>query len=238
MQKQNTTQSSIVHKYIPTQPVYSDNSQPKNNNDTYLFNKIEALEKELNEVKKAQRNEKKIVEVSNKTTEPKTTTYDETPKSALKNAPISPTTITNNYYTPAKVEPAQKSIRDTIVIENRVVSDYDDLVKKYSDSSQNILFDNNSAVINDSYFDILDQLVVLCNSNTKIDLFLKGFASKKGNVAYNQKLSMQRTESVKKYLIEKGIHPTRILSQYHGVDYASKNEENARRVTISYLIRR
>jgi outer membrane protein OmpA-like peptidoglycan-associated protein len=49
---------------------------------------------------------------------------------------------------------------------------------------------------------------------------------------------MHCTENVKKYLIEKGIHPSRILSQYYGIDYASKTEKKARRVTISYIIRR
>lgn len=237
IQKQNSTQSNIVHKYVPTQPVYKNNTQLQNNDNTYLLNKIKDLEKELNEVKKSQSNEKKLAEVSNKASVSKTTT-DELPKASIKSNPISPTTITNNYNTPVKVEPAQKAIRDTIVIVNKEAPDYDNLVKTHSGISHKIFFDNNSAVINSSYFDTLDQLVILCNSNSKIDIQLKGFASKTGNVSYNEKLSLERTESVKKYLIEKGIHPSRILSQHHGIDYASKKNENARRVTINYVIRK
>lgn len=231
MQKQNTTKTSTAQKYVPSQSVYSNTTKPQNNgsSNTYLLNRIKDLEKELTEVKKSQNNSKKLADVPTKTT------VAEIPKTSLSNNPIIPTTVTNNYITQAS---EQKSIRDTIVIEKRELSDYDELVKKYSTSSHNILFENNSAEINSSYYDSLDQLVLLCNSNSKIDLFLKGFASKKGSVAYNQKLSMLRTENVKKYLINKGIHPSRILSQYHGVDYASTSEENARRVTISYVIRR
>ncbi len=48
---------------------------------------------------------------------------------------------------------------------------------------------------------------------------------------------MQRTESVKKALINKGVHPTRILTQYHGIDYLSTSESLARRVDIELLIR-
>jgi hypothetical protein len=42
-------------------------------------------------------------------------------------------------------------------------------------------------------------------------------SSNKGNPVYNQNLSLQRTENVKKYLVKKGIHPSRILTQYHGI---------------------
>jgi hypothetical protein len=50
---------------------------------------------------------------------------------------------------------------------------------------------------------------------------------------YNQNLSLQRTENVKKYLVKKGIHP-RILTQYHG-NYGATKEELARRVELSLL---
>jgi outer membrane protein OmpA-like peptidoglycan-associated protein len=56
-------------------------------------------------------------------------------------------------------------------------------------------------------------------------VYLKGFASNKGNPVYNQNLSLQRTENVKKYLVKKGIHPSRILTQYHGIDYGATKEE-------------
>ena len=114
----------------------------------------------------------------------------------------------------------------------------DDLLKKYSGLKHQVLFENNSAEVNNSYFEILNQLVVLCGENPKMDVLLKGFASKKGKPAYNQKLSLIRTETVKKHLIEKGLDSGRIFSQYHGVDHSSKSEDFARRVTISFLIRR
>jgi outer membrane protein OmpA-like peptidoglycan-associated protein len=64
-------------------------------------------------------------------------------------------------------------------------------------------------------------------------MYLKGFASK-GNPVYNQNLSLQRTENVKNIWL-KGIHPSRILTQYHGIDYGAK-EELARRVELSLSV--
>jgi outer membrane protein OmpA-like peptidoglycan-associated protein len=93
--------------------------------------------------------------------------------------PLVPNVTTNNYYTQPKTETAQKIIRDTIEIQKKITSDYDELVKKYSKTTENILFDNNSAEVKTTYFETLDQLVVLCNSNAKIDFYLKGGSSKK-----------------------------------------------------------
>jgi outer membrane protein OmpA-like peptidoglycan-associated protein len=64
----------------------------------------------------------------------------------------------------------------------------------------------------------------------------KGFASNKGNPVYNQNLSLQRTENKKNIWLKK-IHPSRILTQYHGIDYGATKEELARRVELSFIIR-
>lgn len=231
----DTTAIAPKNKVVLQDEVAKTKNPEKSSNEAELLRKIDALELEISQLKGAVSNNEKLASSSQKSTD-KIVVEQAAPNTAV--TPVPPTVITNNYYTQPKTETVQKSIRDTIVIEKRVVSDYPELVKKYSTKTETILFDNNSAEVKTVDFETLDKLVVLCNSNAKIDLFLKGFASKSGNAAYNQKLSMKRTENVKKYLIEKGIPPTRILSQYYGVDYASKNEENARRVTISFVVRR
>ena len=229
IQKQNQPQPIETTKYIADSTSYTAKTYESVTNAD-LLQKVNALQNEIQSMKTTHKPEPNNIIIPERTV---------VPVAAIAAIPTDKqTTITNNYYTESPHIPVQQSVRDTLVIEKKIVSNYDELVKKYSKSSETILFDNNSYKVNASYHTTLDQLVALCNNNTTIDLYLKGFASKTGNAKYNEKLSLQRTETVKQYLISKGIHPTRILSQYHGVDYASTNEENARRVTITYIVRR
>lgn len=117
------------------------------------------------------------------------------------------------------------------------VDEYQELVKKYGSFLEKIYFENNSKTIDESQIQVISSIIETLNSNDKIDAYLKGYASQKGSPKYNQTLSLQRTESVKKHLMEQGIHPSRILSQYHGIDYTN-NEHDSRRVTVTYIIRK
>jgi outer membrane protein OmpA-like peptidoglycan-associated protein len=117
-------------------------------------------------------------------------------------------------------------------------SNYSYLLEKYSAFKTQLYFENNSTSIDNNQGDSLINLVSILKENDNIDVFLKGFASKKGSVLYNQNLSLLRTESVKKDLISKGIHPTRILSMYYGIDYKTSTEQEARRVDITLVIRK
>jgi len=146
--------------------------------------------------------------------------------------------LNNNYDELLRILNSRKSSIDTLVIEKRELSDYPELMKKFDSFQSEIYFDNNSKEIKVDQIQTLDKITTILKSTDKIDVYLKGFASNKGNPAYNQNLSVQRTESVKKYLVKKGIHPNRILTQYHGIDYDTNNEELARRVEMSFLIRK
>ncbi|CAM3677936.1 OmpA family protein [Flavobacterium gelidilacus] len=125
---------------------------------------------------------------------------------------------------------------DTVYIMKNNISNYDLLKSKFSDFQEKVYFNNNSSKI--EIFENIDSIISLLNSNENLDLYLKGFASNRGNATYNQALSFKRTEVIKRYLISKGIHPSRILSQFHGIDYESINEKEARRVELSFIIRK
>jgi outer membrane protein OmpA-like peptidoglycan-associated protein len=144
----------------------------------------------------------------------------------------------NNYHELLRLLKSKITSNDTLVIEKRELSDYPDLVKKFDSFKSEVFFENNSKAITEDQTKHLDETVSILKSTEKIDVYLKGFASNKGNPVYNQNLSVQRTENVKKYLAKKGIHPSRILTQYHGIDYSATSEELARRVEISFLIRK
>lgn len=49
---------------------------------------------------------------------------------------------------------------------------------------------------------------------------------------------MQRTEAVKQWLVMQGVHPIRVLTSYHGIDYNQTSDEKARRVEVTFIIRK
>lgn len=112
------------------------------------------------------------------------------------------------------------------------------LKANYKDYSKKIFFANNSTALNTETTQIFEELFGILEANENVDVLIKGFASDKGSPLINEKISRERTEAVKKALILKGIHPTRILTQYHGIDYNAATETDARRAEISLLIRK
>lgn len=129
-------------------------------------------------------------------------------------------------------------LKSELEAKNNTATDYSSLKTKYKDFLKRIYFDNNSTSLNTESVQIVEDVSQILNTNDNIDVLIKGFASNKGSVTTNEKISMLRTEEVKKALMLKGIHPTRILTQYHGIDYSSKDETDARRVEVSLLVRK
>ncbi|WP_339888318.1 OmpA family protein [uncultured Flavobacterium sp.] len=142
--------------------------------------------------------------------------------------------LSNNQTTKNNSDKATTKT-DTVYV-NNTNSKYELLKSKFSGFKEKVYFENNSSEINNSKK--IDSIITLLNSNENLDVYLKGFASNKGNAIYNQELSFKRAETIKRYLVSNGIHPSRILSQFHGIDYESKNETEARRVELSFIIRK
>ena len=117
------------------------------------------------------------------------------------------------------------------------LTQYEQLVHLFGNQNHKFLFANNSASVPSSYDVELDLIAKELRSIEKLDIVLKGFASSKGNPIYNEKLAQQRAQNVKKILIKKGVHPSRMAVVNHGVDY-DNNENEARRVEIIYVVRK
>ena len=129
------------------------------------------------------------------------------------------------------------ALQKELTLRNSQPNTYEVLVSKYKGYSKSIFFSNNSIVLNTEGNQVVEALNDILDKNDNVDIVVKGFASNKGSALYNENLSMQRTEAVKKALILRGIHPTRVLTQYHGIDYSAQ-PDNARRVEISILVRK
>lgn len=130
------------------------------------------------------------------------------------------------------------AINNEMLAKNSVPSNYDVLVSNYKGYNREIYFADNARVLNTDASEAIEELFAILDNNDNLDVVVKGFASNKGNAIYNENLSLQRTEAVKKALMIRGVHPTRVLTQYHGIDYKAETPAEARRVEISILVRK
>jgi outer membrane protein OmpA-like peptidoglycan-associated protein len=80
---------------------------------------------------------------------------------------------------------------------------------------ENLLFPTNSAVLPDSVFE-LEILREFMTNKTNFSVRIEGHTDSKGNKLANRRLSLKRAESVRQYLIKKGIAPTRIVAAGYG----------------------
>jgi outer membrane protein OmpA-like peptidoglycan-associated protein len=87
--------------------------------------------------------------------------------------------------------------------------------KIFKDAYDNLQFEFNKDVIKPTSFPFLDEIVDILRQK-EWNLKLEGHTDNKGSADYNLKLSKARANSVKKYLEEKGIKPTRIEADGFG----------------------
>ena len=81
-----------------------------------------------------------------------------------------------------------------------------------------ISFLHDSAKIDDSSVHLLERAFVLLKDNPNIQVEISGHTSSEGNAERNLSLSLQRAESVKTYLVRRGIADSRIHTVGHGAD--------------------
>ncbi|TDE30562.1 OmpA family protein [Flavobacterium ranwuense] len=79
-----------------------------------------------------------------------------------------------------------------------------------------IFFENNSEKLKVASLVQLDELVILINKYDASNLVIEGHADSNGSDAFNLELSQKRTESVKNYLMEKGISGSRLTAVGYG----------------------
>jgi OOP family OmpA-OmpF porin len=78
----------------------------------------------------------------------------------------------------------------------------------------NFEFDK-SDLLPESY-PVLDKSVILLNEKPDVKVEIQGYTDYIGTIAYNQELSLQRAESVKVYLVSKGIAANRLATIGYG----------------------
>jgi OOP family OmpA-OmpF porin len=82
---------------------------------------------------------------------------------------------------------------------------------------ENIRFDFDKAEIKPEYFRDLDKVIEVLKQNPDLNTVIEGHTDGIGAEAYNQRLSERRANSVREYLVEKGIPAQRLTAQGFGL---------------------
>lgn len=138
----------------------------------------------------------------------------------------------------AAMEAELKALEKQLATKNAVVKTTNSELDRFKNVKEKLFFENNSKSLSANGVKTVAQFVSDMEANKDLDIMIQGFASSKGSVKANETISLLRTEAVKKELMLQGIPPDRIVTQYHGIDYAAASEAQARRVELSYLIAR
>ena len=81
---------------------------------------------------------------------------------------------------------------------------------------QNIQFEFNSATLTDDSKSGIDMLTSFLKRNPELNVELAGHTDDVGNEGYNLKLSAERAEAVRSYLISNGIDGNRLKAKGYG----------------------
>ena len=77
-------------------------------------------------------------------------------------------------------------------------------------------FKFNDASINKSQMQVADSIVALLNANNDLKVFVAAHADSRGSSEYNLKLTHRRSFAVKRYIMNKGIPSSRIITRGFG----------------------
>jgi OmpA-OmpF porin, OOP family len=88
--------------------------------------------------------------------------------------------------------------------------------KVFDMALRGINFETGKAVIKGTSFQILNDIVLIMKENPEYNLEINGHTDAVGKDDMNLKLSQDRADAVKKYLVEKGIDPSRMTAKGYG----------------------
>jgi OOP family OmpA-OmpF porin len=87
-----------------------------------------------------------------------------------------------------------------------------------------LIFAQGQSTIEPESFPELDEIAMMMQENSKIEIQLEGHTDNVGSPDANFKLSQQRVDAVKDYIVKKGIRKSRVKTKAFGGSKPLKNE--------------
>ncbi|MBK8954587.1 MAG: OmpA family protein [Saprospiraceae bacterium] len=81
---------------------------------------------------------------------------------------------------------------------------------------EKLYFETDSATIKQESFEVLDELLEYLHKNKKVKIEIGGHTNNRCSEKFCERLSLERAEAVKEYLVENGIDPIRIMCKGYG----------------------
>lgn len=107
---------------------------------------------------------------------------------------------------------------------------------------KNVLFQQSTSILLEESYDELNMVVDFMKINPNVEIELAGHTDNRGISVHNVRLSQERVDNVKKYLVSKGIEPKRIAGKgYGGIKpIADNNAEETRKLNrrVEFMITR
>lgn len=118
----------------------------------------------------------------------------------------------------------------TAPLVNAVETMRSDLASTGQAAPEFVYFETNAVQLTDSAKQTLNLLIEVIRQDPSVGIELRGYSDNLGSAAYNLKLSKMRSESVKEYLIEKGVKAKNVITVGVGVGspLASNDTEEGR----------
>ncbi|MGM0595870.1 MAG: OmpA family protein [Myxococcota bacterium] len=90
------------------------------------------------------------------------------------------------------------------------------ITKKKIELKQKIFFAYNKAKIRKKSYGLLNEIYKVLKSRPSMKIMIEGHTDSDGSASYNRRLSRRRARAVRKYLIKKGVDPSRMKSVGRG----------------------
>lgn len=88
---------------------------------------------------------------------------------------------------------------------------------------ENVLFQTGSATVQTGSMRTIQQIAQFLNEYPDRDILIEGFTDSRGDETYNQQLSQQRAQEVKRILTRNGVDESRIQTEGYGENYPVAN---------------
>ena len=105
-------------------------------------------------------------------------------------------------------------------------------VAPFDTNIRQVFFEISSDALSKEAKHTLDELANTLKNNRKLKAELTGFSSQDGPKAFNRDLAMRRMNSVRTYLLKKGVHANQVSALSYGIDKHSEMNTYARRVEV------